>query len=188
MDFSNKVPNVDTRSPISCVLRGRNIIDNLTKEDVELLAGDPNFCMKNTLSSLCKHFSGGEMSRGQWMIDQIRNDATLTHISMCIKEDLRQTLASLAFRIAYEKRVEFAEAAMMLKALQDAGMLFYYDYRMEGKAIRIEWIPGENNLIVNEIAKCKRHTAHKRKQNLSSATSTPDFKHGELPIYEDNVL
>jgi len=166
MDFSNTVMNVNTRSPVSCVLRGGTIIDNLTLEDVKLLTIDPNFCMTDTLSSLRKHFSGREMARGQWMVDELKDDATLAHISMCIKEDLRQTLASLAFRIAYEKRVEFAEAALMLKALQNAGMLFYYDYSMEGKTLRIEWVPGDNNLIVKEIAKCKKRSAYKRKQKL----------------------
>ncbi len=152
----------DTRGTHSCIIYGKKVIEGLTSEDVALLQDDPNFCKKGTLSALRGDFSGENISRGQWLIDEANNGASLAHISMCIKENRRQTLASLAFRVAFEKRVEFSEAADMLQALRNAGMLFYYEFE-ERKTVKNNWTPGNDNSIFDAIAKYQAKHKHKRR-------------------------
>lgn len=73
------------------------------------------------------------------------NNVTLALISMCIKEDMEQSIENLAIRGAANKERPVEECLAVLRELRDKGDLGYYD-RMTKEWT--EWMPGEQN---NEV-------------------------------------
>lgn len=157
MAFSKKTSRIDRRGVNACIQYGKNVIDGLSEESVALLKKDPNLNDADTLLQLRERYTGKQMSRGVWMIDESNYDVTLVHISMCIDENRNQTLASLAFRIAYEKRVRYVEAAEILSALNAAGILYVYENRVKKK-----WTPGDDNSLIDAIMAYQKKNPPKR--------------------------
>lgn len=56
-----------------------------------------------------------------------KRNVTITTISMCIKEDMGQSLAELAERVAKCKNRPIPESLAVLRELHDSGKLGYYD-------------------------------------------------------------
>ncbi len=147
MAYSNKL--LDMRSNAVCMVYGMDVINALSDKELGILINDPNFHNDSTLYILREQLSEG-YPHGQWMISSNGNgsDVTLTHISMCIKENKGQTLASLAFRMAYEKSVDFAEAAYILNVIARKNLLFYYS---EKDCRKIKWMPGDDNSLMESV-------------------------------------
>ena len=154
----NKV--YDTRSVNLYLLYGGATVEQLTEEDVSLLQADPNFCEEDTLSRLCERHTEEELSRGDWTVFPDEPSVCLAHISSCIRENLEQTLASLAFRLAYEKRTLFAEAAREVCRLQRENGLRYYNRREADYPIC--WRPGTDNSLIEAIYVKKARRKHTR--------------------------
>ena len=70
-----------------------------------------------------------------WKVGEL--EITTALISMCIKEDLNQTLTELASRVAVDKCRPLGESLAVLQELQEQGRLGYYNN------LGTEWIPWE---------------------------------------------
>ena len=76
-----------------------------------------------------------------WKVDKgdNRRNITLATISICIKEDMRQSLNELAAKVAKCKNRPIPECIEVLQKLLDKGNLGYYDkLTLEWKS----WKPG----------------------------------------------
>jgi len=142
--------NEGTRGIKNSILYGRRLIETFSKESIALLCADPNFRKQDTILHLHSCITPKRKRCGKWLTDEARNGITLTHISMCIKENTEQTLASLAFRVAYEKNVNYMEAVEELQVLRDTGSLFYYAQDFQ-KMQKVRWSPGEDNDLIEAV-------------------------------------
>lgn len=68
-----------------------------------------------------------------WKVGEL--EITTALISMCIKEDLNQTLEELASRVAVDKCRPLGESLAVLRELEEKGRLGYYNN------LGTEWIP-----------------------------------------------
>lgn len=75
-----------------------------------------------------------------WAISEEKSSKTrtLALISMCIKEDMSQSIEELAERVAENKQRPYAECLAVLRELRKKGKLGYYDE--ERRLVR--WVPG----------------------------------------------
>lgn len=72
-----------------------------------------------------------------WKVGEM--EITTALISMCIKEDLNQTLTELASRVAVDKCRPLGESLAVLRELEEQGKLGYYN------DFGTDWIPWEAN-------------------------------------------
>ena len=70
-----------------------------------------------------------------WKVGEL--EVTTALISMCIKEDLNQTLTELASRVAVDKCRPLGESLAVLRELESRGRLGYYE------DIGMTWVPWE---------------------------------------------
>ena len=68
-----------------------------------------------------------------WKVREL--EITTALISMCIKEDLNQTLTELASRVAVDKCRPLGESLAVLRELEEQGRLGYYN------DFGTDWIP-----------------------------------------------
>lgn len=70
--------------------------------------------------------------------DLRKSSITWTHIAMCIKDNLDQSLGELALRLCLNKNIPYTAAAVMVRILDQEGLLYYFDlsYRPH------KWTPG----------------------------------------------
>ncbi len=74
---------------------------------------------------------------------------TIALISMCIKDDMNQSLFSLAEKVSEMKRRPVSECLAVLRDLKKRGMLGYYSSDLS----LIRWEPGKENADVHR--KCE---------------------------------
>ncbi len=70
-----------------------------------------------------------------WKVGEL--EITTALISMCIKENLNQTLTELASRVAVDKCRPLGESLAVLRELEEKGRLGYYNN------LGMDWIPWE---------------------------------------------
>ena len=75
----------------------------------------------------------GEDDPRIWKVREL--EITTALISMCIKENLNQTLTELASRVAVDKCRPLGESLAVLRELEEKGKLGYYNN------LGTEWIP-----------------------------------------------
>jgi len=128
-----------------------SFVKRLSQTNIDLMLQDPNFEKKDTLPSLQSN-SQKPIHTNRWMLSDQKNNTTLAHISMCIKDNKQQTLASLVLRLAYGKQMEVKEVATVLLRLQDQKRLFYYSPDIQKITAIVNWTPGEDNILLESIA------------------------------------
>lgn len=148
-----------TRGVKNSIVYGHRLIETFSQKSVDLLCVDPNFHEPDTILRLHSCITPKRKRRGKWFTDETQDGITLTHISMCIKENTAQTLASLAFRVAYEKNVNYMEAVEELQVLRDTGSLFYYEQDFQ-KLKKVRWLPGEDNDLIEAAKACVKDKKH----------------------------
>lgn len=70
-----------------------------------------------------------------------------THIALCIKEHLTQSLAELALRLCLDKNIPYTAAAVMVRVLEQKNMLYYYDKN----CCPLPWTPGTDVFHINDV-------------------------------------
>ena len=86
----------------------------------------------------------GEMRLRTWAVDpgDPNNNSTLPVISMCIKDDMNQTLSELAERVAKCKCRPVGECLAVLRELKKKGHLGYFISDEESGFLLRKWEPG----------------------------------------------
>lgn len=128
-----------------------SFVKRLSQTNIDLMLQDPNFEKKDTLPSLQSN-SQKPIHTNRWMLSDQKNNTKLAHISMCIKDNKQQTLASLVLRLAYGKQMKVKEVATVLLRLQDQKRLFYYSPDIQRITAIVNWTPGEDNILLESIA------------------------------------
>lgn len=128
------------------------LLDKLkfTKLQAESLLADPNILWPETIKALQDSFSCEDLHRGCWEIDATTS-VTLAHISICIHEDIEQTLADLALRVSIDKQIYLGETAEILCKLRNSKRLIHFIENENGIITQQTWTPGAgtaNSLIL----------------------------------------
>lgn len=121
----------------------------VTLQQCKLLGKDPNCNDANIVEKLRKLGPKNRNIIATWELDDMFS-ATYAHISMCIKEDMKQTLCDLALRMALDKQVPLEDAVEKLIKLRQEDRLFYLRSDSTGAYVPVRWMPGSRG----DLLKC----------------------------------
>lgn len=165
----------------------------LTPEGRALIKKDPNLS-KATMNSLAQTEKNLVTKAEKNLFDNKsaaalvqtvfygETDITLSHVALCIGEDVNQCMAELCARISNEKRISFFSAAVLIHALITERGLFYYRYSKQSGYTAENWRPQFVYIPPEPQEPPKKKLQRTRKKPRTHIPDTPVFILAPCPL------